>query len=86
MATGPRNMTDDDATERPRQRPSARVRTVPTVGGLLDAFVEGEAARQVRRGRRPERPDMSAYRGHERISVANLEDDATDEPWLELGP
>jgi hypothetical protein len=69
-------MTDDEATERPRRRPSGRVRVVPTVGGILDAFAEGEAARQVRRSQRPERPDMSAYRGHERITVANLEDDA----------
>jgi hypothetical protein len=55
---------------------ASRVRQVLTAGGFpADVFAEGEAARDVRRGKRPT-VDLSGYRGHER--VANLEDDPAD--------
>jgi hypothetical protein len=65
-------VADESAQSRRR---SSRVEKIHTAGGPIDAFAEGEAARDVRRGKRPT-PDLSAYRGHERIAVANLEDDA----------
>jgi hypothetical protein len=68
-----------DELAQPRRRSSrSRVRQVLTAGGFpADVFAEGEVARDVRRGRRPT-PDLSAYRGHERVTVANLEDDPAD--------
>jgi hypothetical protein len=67
-----------DEPAQPRRRNSSVQKIYSNASGIPDLFVEGEAARQVRRGKRPERPDMSAYRGHERVAVANLEDDPAD--------
>jgi hypothetical protein len=63
----------DDQVDQPRRRSSSRVRTVPTVGGISDVYVEGRAARQVRRTE-SERPSLAGYTG-ERVGIANLEDD-----------
>jgi hypothetical protein len=63
----------DDDPALPRRRPG-QVRQIHNAGGLPDVFAEGEAARDVRRGKRPT-PDLSAYRGHERVGVPSLEDD-----------
>jgi hypothetical protein len=65
----------DDEPE-PRRRPSGHVQKVHnTSGGRPDVYVEGRAARQVRRGERPT-ADLSGYTGHERVVIANLEDEA----------
>jgi hypothetical protein len=61
-----------DEPAQPRRRSSSRVRQVPNASGIPDAFAEGADVRELRRGKRPERPDLS---GHERVAVANLEDD-----------
>jgi hypothetical protein len=66
-----------DELAQPRRRSSSRVRQVHNASGIPDAFAEGGAARELRRGKRPT-PDLSAYRGHERVAVANLEDDEAD--------
>jgi hypothetical protein len=66
----------DDGLNRPRRRSSGRVRTVPTVGGIPDVYVEGRAARDVRRAE-SERPSLAGYTG-ERVGIANLEDDEAD--------
>jgi hypothetical protein len=67
-----------DEPAQPRRRRPSRVEKVLTAGGFpADVFAEGEAARDVRRGKRPT-PDLSDYRGHERVAVANLEDDPAD--------
>ena len=64
--------------ERLRRRSSSRVREIHNAGGgLPDVFVEGHAVREIRRTERA-RPDLTDYRGHERITVANLEDDEDD--------
>jgi hypothetical protein len=63
-----------DEPAQPRRLRAGQVQQVHNVAGLPDVFVEGAPARQVRRGRRYA-PDMSAYRGHERPVIANLEDD-----------
>jgi hypothetical protein len=77
MSNDPTNDDGDaqgaDEPAKPRQR--SRVGQIPTLSGFLDAFAEGEAARDVRRSKRPTPPNLSAYRGHERVPVANLEDD-----------
>jgi hypothetical protein len=65
-----------DEPAQPRRRSSSRV-VHNASGAQPDVFVEGEAARDVQRGKRPT-PDLSAYRGHERVTVANLEDDPAD--------
>jgi hypothetical protein len=65
---------DGDEAERPRRRRAGQVRQIHNVSGIPDAFVEGAPARELRRGNRPA-PDLSDYRGHERVGVANLEDD-----------
>jgi hypothetical protein len=62
------------AAERPRRRSASRVLQIHNVAGIPDAFAEGADVRELRRGKRPT-PDLSDYRGHERVGVANLEDD-----------
>ncbi len=68
-------MADDEAAERPRRRSSSPVREIPNASGACpDLFVEGQAVRELRRTGR-EQPSLADYRGHDRITVANLEDD-----------
>jgi hypothetical protein len=50
------------------------VRSPNASGACPDLFVEGQAVRELRRTGR-EHPSPADYRGHERITVANLEDD-----------
>jgi hypothetical protein len=68
----PRDRSDDDP-ERPRRRSASRVEKIHTVGGPIDAYVEGGALRQVRShprpAERPSGPDEGVG------AVANLEDD-----------
>jgi hypothetical protein len=66
-------MTDNEL-ERPRRRRAGQVRQLPNVSGPADAFAEGAPVRELRLGNRPT-PDLSDYRGHDRVGVANLEDD-----------
>ena len=69
-------VADDPA--QPRRRRPGQVRQVHNASGAQpDAFAEGAPARELRRGKRPA-VDLSAYRGHERAPVANLEDDPAD--------
>jgi hypothetical protein len=63
-----------DHVERPPRRRPGQVHKIHTVAGLPDIFAEGAPARELRRIGR-QQPDLSAYRGHERPVIANLEDD-----------
>jgi hypothetical protein len=67
----------DDELERPRRRSSNRVQQVHNASGFPDAFVEGRAARQVRRTE-SERPSLAGYTGDDRVGVPSLEDDEAD--------
>ena len=71
----PRNRSDGELKQ-PRRR--SRVRQVHTAaGGLPDVYVEGHAARLVRRTE-SERPSLAGYTGDERVGVPSLEDDEAD--------
>jgi hypothetical protein len=71
----------DDAGEEPdRPRPprrSSSVRQVHNASGFPDVYVEGRAARLLRRTG-SERPSLAGYTGDDRVSVPSLEDDGVD--------
>jgi hypothetical protein len=64
----------DAEPERPRRRRSSRVQKVHNASGFPDVYVEGRAAREVRRTA-SERPSIAAYAGEGRVGVPSLEDD-----------